>query len=73
MNGLPSGFAEYQKLAPRLADPAQFGGSANDAFDVVMPALPEFGFSDRQTRPYQVAPEDFFHSLMIERLCLGVQ
>ena len=29
-----------------LADPASFGGSADDAFEVVMPALPGFGYSD---------------------------
>ena len=51
MNGWPSSFVEYLKLAPRLADPAAFGGLADDAFDVVIPALPGFGFSDRPTRP----------------------
>ncbi len=51
-----------------LADPAAFGGSADDAFDVVMPALPGFGFSDRPTRPAQVWAEDLFHPLMTEHL-----
>lgn len=64
MNGWPSSFAEYGKLAPRLADPAAFGGSADDAFDVVIPALPGFGFSDRPTRPHHVDAEDLFHALM---------
>ena len=68
MNGWPSSFAEYGRLAPRLADPAAFGGSAEDAFDVVIPALPGFGFSDRPTRPDQVRPEDLFHALMTDRL-----
>jgi pimeloyl-ACP methyl ester carboxylesterase len=68
MNGWPSSFVEYGKLAPKLADPAAFGGSADDAFDVVMPAFPGFGFSDRPTRPYQVVTEDLFHSLMPEHL-----
>ena len=68
MNGWPSSFVEYGKLAPRLADPAAFGGSADDAFDVVIPALPGFGFSDRPTRPHQVDAEDLFHSLMTEHL-----
>ena len=36
-----------------LADPAAFSGSADEAFDVVMPALPGFGFSDQPTRPEQ--------------------
>ncbi len=68
LNGWPSSFAEYQKLAPMLADPAAVGGSADDAFDVVIPALPGFGFSDRPTRPYPVAAEDLFHSLMTGHL-----
>jgi len=68
MNGWPSSFAEYGKLAPRLSDPAAFGGSADEAFDVVIPTLPGFGFSDRPTRPNQVNAEDLFHSLMTEHL-----
>ncbi len=68
MNGWPSSFIEYGKLAPRLADPAAFGGLADDAFDVVIPALPGFGFSDRPTRPHQVDAGDLFHPLMTEHL-----
>jgi pimeloyl-ACP methyl ester carboxylesterase len=68
MNGWPSSFAEYRRLAPMLADPAAFGGSAVDAFDVVMPALPGFGFSDRPMRPHQVNAEDLFNTLMTEHL-----
>jgi microsomal epoxide hydrolase len=68
MNGWPSSFGEYRRLAPMLADPAAFGGSAEDAFDVVMPALPGFGFSDRPTNPNQVNAEDLFNTLMTERL-----
>jgi pimeloyl-ACP methyl ester carboxylesterase len=68
MNGWPSSFAEYSRLASMLADPAALGGSADDAFDVVMPALPGFGFSDRPNRPNQVNAEDLFHTLMVEHL-----
>lgn len=68
MNGWPSSFVEYSKLAPMLADPAAHGGSADDAFDVVMPALPGFGFSDRPTSPGQVWAEDLFHPLMTGHL-----
>lgn len=68
MNGWPSSFVEYRRLAPMLADPAAHGGAAEDAFDVVMPALPGFGFSDRATRPDQLWPEDAFHRLMTGHL-----
>ncbi len=71
MNGWPSSFVEYAKLAPRLADPAAFGGSADDAFDVVIPALPGFGFSDRPARPHQLYAEDLFHRLMTGPLGYG--
>ncbi|MVN85640.1 alpha/beta fold hydrolase [Deinococcus sp. HMF7620] len=68
MNGWPSSFAEYQRLAPRLADPEAFGGAADESFDVIMPALPGFGFSDRPRQPHQVLAEDLFHRLMTEEL-----
>ena len=64
MNGWPSSFVEYTRLAPRLADPARFGGDPADAFDVVIPALPGFGFSDRPARPDQVRAVALFHQLM---------
>lgn len=66
MNGWPSNFGEYCRLAPMLADPAAFGVSAEDAFDVVMPALLGFGFSDRPTSPNQVNAEDLFNTLMTD-------
>lgn len=57
MNGWPSSFTEYARLAPRLAAGAP-------AFDVVLPALPGFGFSDRPARPYAVEPADLYPKLM---------
>jgi pimeloyl-ACP methyl ester carboxylesterase len=44
-NGWPSSFCEYLELIPLLADPAAYGGDPNDAFTVVVPSLPGFGFS----------------------------
>lgn len=57
MNGWPSSFVEYQRLAPLLA-------SGSPSFHVVIPTLPGFGFSDRPTRPYEVEPADLFPGLM---------
>jgi pimeloyl-ACP methyl ester carboxylesterase len=39
------------KIIPLLADPASHGGDPSQSFDVVVPSLPGFGFSDRPTQP----------------------
>ena len=44
-HGWPSSFLEYLKLLPLLTDPAGHGGAEADAFSVVAPSLPGFGFS----------------------------
>ena len=46
-HGWPGSFMEMVKLIPRLTDPAAHGGKEEDAFDVVVPSLPGYGFSDR--------------------------
>jgi pimeloyl-ACP methyl ester carboxylesterase len=48
-HGWPGSFVEMLRIIPLLADPSAHGGSADDAFDVVVPSLPGFGFSDRPT------------------------
>jgi pimeloyl-ACP methyl ester carboxylesterase len=50
-HGWPSTFCEIIKLIPFLTDPAGHGGNPEDSFDVVVPSLPGFGFSDRSTTP----------------------
>lgn len=45
LNGWPSSVWEYHKVIPLLTDPARFGGDPADAFTVVAPSLPGFGFS----------------------------
>ncbi len=49
-HGYPSSFYEMLKLVPLLTDPANYGGNAEDAFDVVIPSVPGHGFSDRPTQ-----------------------
>lgn len=49
-HGWPGSFLEMLKIAPMLADPAGRGRDPADAFDVVVPSLPGFGFSDRPRR-----------------------
>jgi len=45
-HGWPDSFLRMLKLIPLLTDPAAHGGDAADSFDVVVPSLPGFGFSD---------------------------
>lgn len=44
-HGWPWTFWDYEELIRPLSDPGSFGGDPNDAFDVVVPSLPGFGFS----------------------------
>lgn len=50
-HGWPSSFWQYLKLAPPLTDPEAHGGAAEESFDVVIPSVPGFGFSDRPAQP----------------------
>jgi pimeloyl-ACP methyl ester carboxylesterase len=45
-HGWPSTFYELLPLVPLLTDPTSYGGDPADAFDVVIPSLPGYGFSD---------------------------
>ncbi|GAC1353786.1 MAG: epoxide hydrolase [Ktedonobacteraceae bacterium] len=49
-HGWPGSFFEMLKIIPMLTDPESYGGKAEDAFDVVVPSLPGYGFSDRPTQ-----------------------
>ena len=44
-HGWPGSFCEYLDLVPLLTDPSAHGGDPGDAFTVVAPSLPGFGFS----------------------------
>jgi pimeloyl-ACP methyl ester carboxylesterase len=48
-HGWPGSVFEQIKLIGPLTDPTTYGGRAEDAFDVVIPSLPGFGFSARPT------------------------
>jgi pimeloyl-ACP methyl ester carboxylesterase len=48
-HGWPGSILEQIKLAGPLTDPTAFGGRAEDAFDVVIPSIPGYGFSGRPT------------------------
>lgn len=47
-HGWPDSFYRFHKLIPLLTDPEKYGGKAEDSFDVIVPSIPGFGFSDRK-------------------------
>ncbi|MEU4426799.1 epoxide hydrolase family protein [Actinoplanes sp. NPDC024001] len=50
-HGWPGSVLEYVGLVGALTDPVRHGGEPEDAFDVVIPSLPGYGFSDKPTQP----------------------
>ncbi|MEU2773880.1 epoxide hydrolase [Streptomyces sp. NPDC007162] len=48
-HGWPGSIVEFLRLIDPLTDPVAFGGDAADSFDVVIPSLPGFGFSQKPT------------------------
>ena len=58
-HGWPGSVVEQLKIIDPLTNPTAHGGSASDAFDVVIPSMPGYGFSDKPTTtgwdPAQIA------------------
>ncbi len=50
-HGWPGSIVEFQNVIAPLTDPTAHGGSEADAFHVVCPSLPGYGFSDKPTEP----------------------
>ncbi|HKH91904.1 MAG TPA: alpha/beta fold hydrolase [Gemmatimonadaceae bacterium] len=48
-HGWPGSFIEQMKIIAPLTDPVAHGGKVEDAFDVVIPSLPGYGFSGKPT------------------------
>jgi pimeloyl-ACP methyl ester carboxylesterase len=68
-HGWPSSFVEMLQAARLLADPASSGGDPADAFDVVIPSLPGFLYSELPQGPFtrrRVA--ELWHALMTQAL-----
>jgi epoxide hydrolase len=49
-HGWPGSIVEFHKVIEPLVDPLRFGGDAADAFHVICPTLPGFGFSGKPVR-----------------------
>ncbi|GAA2065398.1 epoxide hydrolase [Streptomyces albiaxialis] len=50
-HGWPDSFWRYSKVVPLLTDPGAHGADPADAFDVIVPDVPGFGYSDRPATP----------------------
>src|SRR5918992_3628650 len=50
-HGWPGSIIEQLKIIDPLVNPTAYGGSASDAFDVVIPSMPGYGFSGKPTTP----------------------
>jgi len=50
-HGWPGSVIEFHKVIAPLTNPAAHGGDKRDAFHLVIPTLPGFGFSDKPTEP----------------------
>lgn len=71
-HGWPGSHFEFWDSIEKLAFPSRFGGKAEDAFDLVIPSLPGFGFSSKPQRPIgQRATARLFNSLMTQTLGYG--
>jgi len=46
-HGWPDSFYRFHKVIPMLTEPVKYGGKPEDSFDVIVPSIPGFGFSDR--------------------------
>ncbi len=70
LHGWPGSIAEFQQIIPMLTDPARHGGDARDAFTIVAPSLPGYGFSDDPRVPgMKIEPiAEIFHELMTQVL-----
>jgi pimeloyl-ACP methyl ester carboxylesterase len=69
-HGWPGSVWEFHKIIPMLTDPARFGGDPRDAFTVVAPSLPGYGFSFAPGQPRFGITEiaDAFATLMTDVL-----
>ena len=64
-HGWPGSHYEFWGVIEKLAYPSRFGGEASDAFDLVVPSLPGFGFSSKPKRPIgQRTTARLFNGLM---------
>ena len=68
-HGWPGSVREFLDVIDPLTRPSAYGGSPDDAFTVVIPSLPGFGYSHAPTRPIQArTTARLWHTLMTDVL-----
>jgi pimeloyl-ACP methyl ester carboxylesterase len=67
-HGWPSSFAEMYGIIGPLVDPARYGADPADSFDIVVPSLPGFGFSERPVQRGYLHIDRLWRKLMTEVL-----
>tara|TARA_B100001996_G_scaffold374485_1_gene353180 strand:+ start:1119 stop:2264 length:1146 start_codon:yes stop_codon:yes gene_type:complete len=69
LHGWPGSIIEFLDIIKKLAHPEKFGGKKEDSFDVIVPSLPGFGFSESPKKP--IGPRKMakiMNKLMIKNL-----
>ena len=69
MHGWPGSILEFLEIIKPLAHPEKFGGDIKNAFTVIVPSLPGFGFSEKPNKP--IGPRkiaEILNKLMVENL-----
>jgi len=68
-HGWPGSFLEFIEIVEKLAHPERFGGDAADAFTVIAPSLPGYGFSGAPKQPVDCRDvAGLWRKLMVEVL-----
>ena len=66
-HGWPDSFYRFHKVIPLLTNPKDYGNDPKNSFDVIVPSIPGFGFSDRKAMT-EDAVADLWVKLMTEKL-----
>jgi pimeloyl-ACP methyl ester carboxylesterase len=69
-HGWPDSFYRFHKIIPMLTNPEKYGGKPEDSFDVIVPSIPGFGFSDHKAMS-EGAVANLWGKLMIDVLGYG--
>ncbi|MGN8001461.1 epoxide hydrolase family protein [Sphingomonas sp. 22176] len=73
-HGWPGSILEFREMVAPLTDPVAHGGDARQAFHLVIPSMPGFGFSDKPTEPgWNVARVAGAYVELMRRLGYGAQ